>query len=193
MTLPEPDWHRYVLPNQQPGPGMAPVGDPTRWGVSHDTLIPATGVQDSTQILAIATRDAYSRAWSLFGNLTLPAELWNTGAGVDIALDMVMGVGQAQITQRLALFAGSASGGATTTITALCEAQYLPNGGVYESVTQVVNGIPMQTRSFAAVGALVGQSINIRARYVISGVFASLPTTSNLSLIVAPLAAGDKL
>jgi hypothetical protein len=183
-----PDWGRFGIapPNK-----YQPVGDPTRWGVSLDTLIPATGLVDTPQILQIQTRDPYSRAWSIFGTLTMTAELWGTGAGVDIDLDMVMGVGQAQITQRLVLFNGT---GVPATATALCEAQYLPNGGVYAAISgPALGAATRQTRAFAAVGAVIGQSINIRARYNIAGVFATLPQTTNLSLIVAPYAAGQGL
>jgi hypothetical protein len=183
----DPDWNRYLVRGQ----AAAHVGDPTRWGAQVETLIPATGEVTSTQVLAASTRDAYSRSWALLGTLELPAELWNAaiaGVGVSVSLDVSVGVGQTLLTQRLSLFEASgplATGG-------LCETQYLPRTagqGPYLAIN-TANGL---TRSFAAIGALVGQSINIRARYSIAAVFASLPARSLLSVIVCPFAAGEGL
>lgn len=185
QKVPPPDWDRYVMPQPPSGP---PVGDPTRWGAQLDTLIPATGLQTSTQILSATTRDGYSRSWSLIGSLSLHPDLWVAAAGIVVDLDIAMGVGQAVINQRLALFyAGQAS--------SLCNAQYLPNGGPYESIpsTSPSSGATLLTRSFAAIGALIGQSINIRARYTVAAVFPALPETSTITLILAPYAAGTKL
>lgn len=186
--MPDPDWARYVMPQQQPGPHLPPVGDPTRWGAQLDTIIPAAGLQSSTQILSAVTRDGYSRSWSLVGTLSLHPDLWVAAAGIIVDLDIAMGVGQAVISQRIALFyAGQAS--------SLCNAQYLPNGGPYEAIptTSPTTGTTLLARSFAAIGALVGQSINIRARYTVAAVFPALPESSNITLMIAPYAAGDKL
>lgn len=197
QKVPPPDWGRYVLDHHgqnAPGaPAQPPVGDPTRWGAELDTLIPASGLQDSRQILHVQTRDAYSRSWTLFGTLSLPADLWAAASGVGVSLEIDMGVGQTVLHQKLMLFLGNTPAGSLIGAGALCEAQYVIKGGVYQSFVQVTDGVPILTRSFAAVGALCGQSINIRARYDISGIFAQLPTISKIALIVAPYAAGEKL
>ena len=188
QRVPPPDWDRYVMPQQQPGPALPPVGDPTRWGAQLDTLIPATGLQQSSQILAASTNDAYSRSWSLIGTLSLHPDLWAAGARIIVSLEITQGVGQTHITQRLCLFDPSVAAG-------LCYTQYVPNGGPYESIPSAspTTGATLLTRSFAAVGALVGQSINIRARYVVAAVFPALPEISNLALLLTPYAAGEKL
>ena len=182
--LGDPDWDRYLIKG---GPAQPPVGDPTRWGSQTLTLVPAAGLQTSTQILAASTRDAYSRSWGMIGTLSLPSELWNAVAGVAVSLDVSMGVGQALLTQRIALFS------ALAVSQGLCITQYEANGGPYQSITDVVAGVPIQTRAFAAIGAIVGQSVNIRVRYSIAAAFASLPTTSELVIALTPFAAGQGL
>lgn len=171
-----------------PGDPDAPrVGDPTRWGAEIQTIIPATGLQVTQQVLAAATRDAYSRSWSMLGTLSLPPDLWNAASGITVSLEAVMGVGQAQIAQRISLFDPTQNGG-------LCYAQYLPNGGPYESIpSHSSDGAVILSRSFAAIGALIGQSINIRARYSVAAIFPALPAVSTLTIIVAPYAPGSKL
>lgn len=197
QRVPPPDWARYVMDSDAKhgpnAPAQPAVGDPTRWGAELDTLIPAAGIADSRQILHVQTRDAYSRSWTLFGTLSLPADLWVSATGVGVSLEIDMGVGQTVLHQKLMLFLGNTPAGSVIGAGALCQAQYVTNGGVYQSFVEVRDGIPILTRSFAAVGALCGQSINIRARYDISGIFAQLPTISKLALVVAPYAAGDKL
>lgn len=188
--MPDPDWDRYVMPHQQPGAHLPPVGDPTRWGASLQTLIPATGLQSSTQILAATTRDAYSRSWSLIGTLSLPIAIYGGGVSISVALEITQGVGQAQITQRIVLY----SGGLTPVGSGLIVTQYYPNGGVYEGIVSAspLTGAPYYTKSFAAIGALVGQSINIRAAYTCAAL-PGLPDVSDITLLLAPYAAGDKL
>src|SRR6266571_7387708 len=146
----EPDWGRAkVVP-----PGLpSPLGDPTRWGSQALTLLPVTLVNAfSEQIVFAATRDAYSRSWSLLGTLTLPQATWN-GAGafpggpfdLIVALDITMGVGQAAIEQQIILMCGSnASVG-------LCNTQNAINGGPYLSIFP---DAILETRPFAAIGAL---------------------------------------
>ena len=179
-----PDWERYGI---RPPNAFQKVGDPTRWGVQLDTTIPAAGLQNSTQILQAQTRDAYSRSWSLIGTLALHPDLWGAAAGVEVSLEVVMGVGQAQISQRIALFYGTGFPGA------LCEGQYLPNGGPYQAIPLTIGSTTVLSRPFAAIGAIVGQAINIRARYNIAGVFPALPAPSNLAIMLTPYAAGEGL
>lgn len=185
----DPDWDRYLVDAGKKG---LPVGDPTRWGSQAFTRID-TSVPDqpSTQVLQASTLDSYSRSWALLGTLTLPPDLWNAAAFVEVTLEIIMGVGQAQVTHRIVLFSAAPAGG-------LCYTQYIVNGGPYKSVpVAAVGGNPTyttdQSRAFAAIGALIGQSINIRAIYQIGAVTAQLPTTSVLNVILTPFAAGKGL
>lgn len=201
--LPEgnkPDWDRYLVKSDG---NVAPVGDPTRWGAMVNTplVAPAVGTSESQspQILAIATRDPYARNWAVLGNLTLPRITWRTPAGVGTAfcrLELVMGVGQIQMTQAIVLADCAAQVG-------LCYQQFIDNGGPYDDINVIptTSGDPAgalydETRSFAIIGGLVGQSINIRAQYVVSNPnppSRGLPCTARLELIVTPFAAGKGL
>ena len=186
----DPDWDRYLVDAGKKG---LPVGDPTRWGSQVLTRIDLnlTADQQSQQVLQVSTIDSYSRSWALLGSLTLPPDLWNAASAVEVSLDCTMGVGQAQVTQRLVLFSAVPAGG-------LCYNQYLPNGGPYKGIPVAAVGgnttyTTDQSRAFAAIGALVGQSINVRVNYSIGFATTQLPTTSILNVIVAPYAAGKGL
>lgn len=181
----DPDWQRFGI--KPPGAAM-PVGDPTRWGAQVVTALADTGVQftNTAQLLQIATRDGYSRSWSAIGTLSMPPASW---LGNDWSCDLLitLGVGQVQITQAISLYAGlspSPAGG-------LCVTQHVLNGGPYDSL--VVAGL--ETRSFAIIAGLVGQSFAVRARYVASAFppTSGWPTSSNLSMIITPYAAGEGL
>lgn len=185
-----PDWGRALVP---PASVVQPVGDPTRWGASGITLLsaPGTGEVFATQIIQAATRDGYSRSWSLNGSLSLPADLWNY-AFTSVALEIQMGVGQAQVLHKISLFEGTPVGG-------LCYTQYFPNGGPYLAYStptlSTVGGTIDRTRCFAAIGALIGSTINIRAVYTIgaAGAPAVFPTRSQINLVLSPFAAGHGL
>lgn len=191
----DPDWGRYAVTANQ---SMLPVGDPTRWGARVDTLIPLPvavgGEQQTAQILQMATRDQYSRSWALLGNLTMPMITWQTPTcEVTCTLAITMGVGQIQIDQYvlLANFSGQ---------TGLCFQQDVSNGGPYVATRfnptrsgDSAGFLYDEARSFAIIGGLVGQSINIRAIYRsnIAAFVRGIPTTARLELIVTPFAAGE--
>lgn len=183
----DPDWGRVLV---TAGQKSLPVGDPTKWGSQVPTLLPATLVQEfSTQIVLAATRDAYSRSWALVGTLTLPQATWNAAGtfpagpfALIVALELVMGVGQAQVTQDIILMCGN------NPTVGLCNTQNAINGGPYLST---FGGPPDfdESRPFAAIGALIGNQINVRARYI-GGTNVGLPTTSICTAIVTPFAPG---
>lgn len=191
----DPDWDRYSVATAK----IAPVGDPTRWGARVDTLIPlptSPGDSLAAQILAVATNDNYSRAWSLLGNLTLPMITWQTAtAEVACVLEISLGVGQIQIDHNIVLANCNGQKG-------LCFQQDIANAGPYIAYRRIPTRsgdaggfIYDETRSFAIIGGLVGQSINVRARFS-SGIAANvrgIPTTARLELIVTPYAAGEGL
>lgn len=186
----DPDWDRVLV---DAGKKIGPLGDPTKWGSQVPTVLDAALIQKfSEQIVMVQTRDAYSRSWALLGSLTLPQATWNAAGAfpagpfpIVVAVEVVMGVGQAQVTHDLILTCGlNANVG-------LCNTQNAINGGPYLST---FGGPPdfLETRPFAAIGALVGNVINVRARYI-GGTNVGLPTTSICTALVTPYAPGAGL
>ncbi len=183
-----PDWDRVLV---DAGKKIVPLGDPTRWGAAVPTFLPATlgANQFSEQIIMAQTRDAYSRSWAVVGALTLPQATWNVAgvfpAGpypIVVALEIVMGVGQAQVTHDIILTCG------LNAAVGLCNTQNAINGGPYMST---FGGPPNfdESRPFAAIGSLIGNSISIRARYI-GGTNVGLPATSLCTVLVTPFAPG---
>lgn len=196
-SIPDPDWDRYVMPAQQPGAQVPPVGDPTRWGAQDSTNVVLNAFnQSSAQIIQITTHDPYSRAWSVLGALTMPVSVWDAATAAILAsLVVTMGVGQTKIVHKICLWS---AGGAVGSPGGLCYQQDLKQGGPYlapDTVLRTINGVVIayQTRAFAAVGALVGQSISIVAEYGTLGVNPELPAPAEVAVIATPYAAGEKL
>lgn len=183
--MPDPDWERYRVAS---GGDVPPVGDPTRWGATSLTNPPVGQVAYTPPLIALGTRDPYSRSWSLLGSLGMVLAAWDNVCFVD--LECTMGVGQIQIVQWISLLNGDWRNG-------LCETQALfsmgYNTGAYargtgpfrEQRDPITNNV---VRSFAAVGALVGQSITVRARIQVDRA-----TPVQIGLIVTPYAAGEGL
>jgi len=189
----DPDWGRFGI---KPPNTFQKVGDPTRWGAADSTNIVENSIQESSaQILQLVTRDPYARPWSIIGTLSMPVSVWTT-AQMIASIFMVQGVGQIQLTQEIALWIGTGSAGGPG---GLCYQQDSLNGGPYITTptffvnvrgTQVV----YETRAFAIIGGLVGQSIAVRARYgIITAPNPDLPAPAVLSLIANPIAAGTGL
>ena len=197
-----PDWRRFGI--KPPNAGN-PVGDPTRWGVQ--VITPLVDVNPpkpiyTGQILQIATRDGYSRSWSLVGTLGLNGVIWN-GVGsppqiqVEVSLEVTMGVGQAQMTQQIGLLVPAVPKVAPeVSIPAggLCVTQFFDNGGPF-LYSGTFDGAPVIYRSFAIVGGLVGSSIQVRARDLTAPFppTTGLPSSAILTLIATPYAAGEGL
>lgn len=194
-----PDWGRYLVP---PASKVQPVGDPTRWGASALTLLQtptATAAFPSTQIIQSATRDGYSRSWGLNGTLSLPTPLWQpvlvSGCLLIVVLQVQMGVGQVQVLHEITLFHSGIVPPA-----GLCMSQYDLNGGVYEPyltpTLSSVAGTTDLTFAFAAIGALIGSTINIRVKYTTGAAPvppAVFPCQSQVNLVLTPFAAGEGL
>ena len=194
----DPDWERYKVTKDGVS---APVGDPTRWGaqifVPLDDAVPEL---TSPQILQVSTRDAYSRSWTVLGTLTLPKVTWNT-ADLFVELLITLGVGQVQVTHAIVLMhpanvlppAGLPSIGRG----GLCLDQYLFFGGPYDAIREpdTAGNLSLESRAFAIVGGLIGQSVSVRAKYLVGSLppTPGFPTVSRLALIVAPYAAGEGL
>lgn len=187
----DPDWDRYKVnsraTNTSPG---AKLGLPLRWGARINTQVPAAFVETATeQFLRVQTDDTYSRSWSLLGTLRLPQVTWTVVVApfpLAVLLEVTQGVGQATIVQNIVL----AVGGSPTA--GLCNTQHVNNGGPYFSQFSGPGGI-FETRPFAAIGALIGNAIAIRARYVGFPPFTGLPDECVLDAIVTPYAAGQGL
>jgi hypothetical protein len=187
----QPDWGRFTV---DPGAiANQPLGDPTRWGTRVPTLLPATLTEKfSDQIVFAAARGPYSRSWAIVGNLKLPQATWNAPgifpAGpfpLIVALDIVQGVGQTQIDQQIILMCGNNPN------VGLCNTQNAINGGPYLSQFDTTPPFD-EARSFSAIGALVGSTINIRARFI-GGTNVGLPTTAQCEILLTPFAAGTGL
>jgi hypothetical protein len=182
-----PDWDRALVDAGKKG---LPLGDPTKWGSQVPTVLPLTLVEQfSDQIIMAQTRDAYARSWAVIGTLTLPQATWNAAGAFPagpfpliVALEIIMGVGQASVKHDIILTCG------TNATVGLCNTQNAINGGPYLST---FGGPPNfdESRPFAAIGALIGNTITARARYI-GGTNVGLPTTSILTAIVTPFAPG---
>jgi hypothetical protein len=185
--LGDPDWGRVRVDTKKMG---TPLGDPTKWGSDVPTLLEAALVEVfSAQIVFAQTRDAYSRSWAVVGQLTLPQATWNAPGifpggpfSLTVALEIVMGVGQTTIKHNIILMCGN------NPLVGLCNTQNAINGGPYLAT---FGGPPNfdESRPFAAIGALIGNNLNVRARYI-GGTNDGLPATSNCSAIVTPFAPG---
>ena len=185
--LPDPDWDRYVLPGANP---KIKLGSPVRWGASAQANVPAALLETPTeQFLRIQTADAYSRSWSIIGTVQMPSAIWAVTVApfsLAVLLEVSQGAGQTTIRQNLVLaVGGNPTGG-------LCNTQHVNNGGPYFSEFSGP-GNTIETRPFAAIGALVGNGIAIRARFIGFAPFTGLPATPIVSAIVTPYAAGEGL
>jgi hypothetical protein len=184
----QPEWERVRV---DPGAAKSPLGDPTRWGSQVPTLLGATLVNEfSGQIVIAATKDPYARSWSIVGALTLPQATWNAPAvfpggpfPLIVALEVTQGVGQTAVVHQIILMCGNLP------TVGLCNTQNAINGGPYLSTFP---DAVTETRPFAAIGALVGNMINVRARYI-GGTNIGLPTTALISALLTPYAAGTGL
>lgn len=183
----DPDWGRFAISAPTDG---APVGDPTRWGAQVQTILPTADVDRlilTQQIINVGTQDGYSRSWALLGTLGLPITAWSAPMAID--LEIVMGVGQVQILQRIALKRGGAD-----PFRGLCYSQHEYNGGPYPHMTTYFpTGVAEEVRSFAIIGGLIGQMITVRGVYSYSVGTAGVAGNSRLAAIVTPYAAGEGL
>lgn len=190
MGLAPPDWGRVQVNTAGAG---KPVGDPTQWGAAALTPLDVTlNNAFSEQFIQAGTQDTYARSWAVIGTLRLPQATWNEPgtfpAGpfpLVVALDVVMGVGQLQLEHQIILMCGA------NPSVGLCNTQNAINGGPYLS-TFDANAPHDEIRPFAAIGALIGHTIQVRARYI-GGTNTGLPTTAQIQALITPFAAGTGL
>lgn len=204
--MPQPDWARVLVNTDQK---KMPVGDPAFWGNTVTTLIDASPSAPvpfspyllySEQILLAHASDRYARSWSLSGTLTIDAQMWGesgripSGTFIDpsettrlqVFLSVLQGIEKVTIEHQICLM----SGGDPTNI-GLCNNQCVTNGGPYVPLSPLPEGGEVG-RSFAAVGALIGNTITVRAIFLRGGTPGSqgfLPQAT-ISLLLAPYAPG---
>lgn len=154
----------------------------TNGGVTVNTQ---ARVIQGPQILQTKTRDAYARSWSLIGSVSMPFAGWELPNGLDatapmnpdpgarddlisVWLEITQGVGLALVTNLVLLTAG-----ATSQRWGLIQQQTAFNNGPYGETLLVpaappeYRGIDLSSygyrqRSFAMIGALVGNQISVR-------------------------------
>lgn len=188
----DPDWGRFGI---KPPNTYEKVGDPTRWGGRDQTVLANNAlVESSAQIVQVASRDLYSRTWSMLGVLTMPQTAFDEPQVVAELL-VTMGVGQVQIVHKIPLWYGTGIGGAS-----LCFDQDAANGGVYSNGDHYLmpnvagTQITYSDKCFCIVGGLLGQTVSARVRYLIAGgAMPDLPAPCFLTLIVNPFSAGQGL
>lgn len=196
QAMPPPDWGRVLVNTAQK---KAPAGDPTLWGNTVTTLIDEVSFEAhppmttfySEQIVMAKAADQYSRSWSVTGAVSLPPVVWGMtpanppigltppdGTTFSVYLSVLQGMEKVTIEHVILLACGGSFG--------LCNAQSTVNNGPYVPTTPDPN---LETRAFAAIGALIGNSIAMRAVFVRSGDESFIPRAT-ISLMVAPAAAG---
>lgn len=205
--MPDPDWGNVLV---HPDQKKMPVGDPTLWGntvttvIDSDPLYPTwtPRVINGDQIVLAQAADRYARSWSLIGMVTAPQDAWNdpgpaTPPGfsqkvtfadtpvLEVWLSVVVGIEKIAFEQQILLMSGNLWG--------LCAQQYSGNQGPYGATfTSPLAEQGQQSRSFAAIGALVGNTISVRGIYVRGGVLGSQGIVANASLavMITPYAPG---
>lgn len=215
MAMPPPDFARVTV--NQPAP--KPVGSPRLWGNEITTQIDTAGAAfgqtiGSGQIVLAQAADHYSRSWSLLGNVTMPISYWDIPSAevapptdpfavqhgaverddmIGVWLEITQGIEMMTTMQYVLL-----SSGATSQRWGLIPNQFTTNGGPYGQSQQRGNYPPpfagqfVATRSFAMIGALVGNSISVRALYVRGGVLGEAPNLRQITtqLLITPYAPG---
>jgi len=219
-TPPAPEWSR--VPGAQAL--VMPVGDPTVWSGTVTTQIDSDPLLGNTarvvgggQILLAQGADRYARSWTIVGALTMVPGAWQlarsslvpgnpldtveNGDTLSVWLEVTQGIGQVSLTQLVLLNVGDDSSGL-----GLVHDQCVVNGGVYgqtypafSAVVPVINpfGSPLAiSRSFACVGAWVGNTVSVRALYArgsdgAGGILSpgAVPSAT-LSLLMTPYAPG---
>ena len=205
--MPNPDWGGVIV---QPNQKRMPAGDPTLWGGAVTTLIDNDPVLGSTprafygsQIILAQAADRYARSWSLSGAVTLPTGWWESDTAVQpiiapipaimgvtalyVLLSIVQGTEKITVEHQILL----AAGGRNTNI-GLCNNQNCSNGGPYMPtyVDPTDSAGSTATYPFAAIGALVGNTVTVRAFFCRGAAGATIPQAT-VSCLLTPYAPGS--
>jgi hypothetical protein len=209
--MPDPDWGNVLI---HPDQKKMPVGDPTLWANTVTTLVDQDPILGNTprtiqgdQIVLVQAADRYSRSWSLNGLVFTSTDAWNSFASsanpptspydagardlnnLAIWLSITQGIEKITFEQQILLMAGN-----TSANYGLCNNQFTLNNGPYG---ELYNSLPpsesdQQGRAFAAIGALIGNTISIRPIITRGGVPGSqgIVGSVTISLILTPYAPG---
>lgn len=156
-----PDWARVgvVSPDHQ----LSALGDATRWGAQLLQHLPGSPniatfpgqVLSNEQVLTVACRDQYPRAWTLSGTLNVPESMWalpdGIGPGMFLsALAVTVGLGQTSFVQ-------------VFNVRAIVNADapfYFPSE--YAGITSAGSLAPLNTRPYVIPGAIIGKTVQVR-------------------------------
>jgi hypothetical protein len=201
--MPDPDWVRVMV---HPDQKKKAVGDPTLWGnvvrvlIDDDPVLPPNGVYTSPQIVLAQASDHYTRSWSLTGAVTAPNDVWNdpnpfpppaslvqpAGPRLSVYLAISQGSEKVTIEQVITLLFGG-----DVNNVGLCNNQSSAHGGPY--LPGNTADLTQQTRPFAAIGALIGNTVNVRALLVRSLASGGIVPNVTISAMITPYAPGAGL
>lgn len=213
--MPDPDWGNVLV---HPDQKKMPVGDPTLWANTITTPIDTDPLVGSTprviygdQIILAQAADRYARSWSLLGNVFLPLPAWTTDTDTNppayigeidalspmaVWLSIVQGIEKVTIEQQILLMSGGVDPLTGAGNFGLCNNQFSAVGGPYGATFNenppVISATLQQGRSFATIGALIGNTISVRAIFTRGGVIgqpADIPNAT-VSLLLTPYAPG---
>jgi hypothetical protein len=173
------DWDRYRVDSraqQQTGAGYTRLGDPTNWGRERSFTLRkgVTGYDKSGAMVRAQCTDGYARAWYLSGTLevsdvlfesTPPDVIWN------VQLEIIQGVGQAIINQRLSV----------RRMITIAASVYDPTplGNARKSYPWVVSG------------GIFAQAVSVQTISLYTGEGPGPDETIKVAMALGPIAAGD--
>lgn len=206
QPMPDPDWGRVLVNTAQK---KAPSGDPTLWANTITTLIDdaAEGADPraiyGAQIVLAQAADRYARSWSISGALTLTEDAWFAAPtslppdaptaefgrpDLAVYLSITQGIEKVTLEHQICLMYGG-----TSSNTGLCNNQCTINGGPYLPIQAGVlpTGKKVQSRAFAAIGSLIGNTISVRGLFVRYNHGEIDIPSATISLLLTPHAAGS--
>lgn len=195
----------FGLVTVNPGKAGMPVGDPRLWANQVTTLVDDDPILTNTpriitgnQIIAAAAADRYARSWSLSGAVTMPSAAWNgnvapavapsfpdagTSNRFEVWISVLQGLEMVTIEHLILLAVGGSPA------FGLCNTQWSAQGGPYGATfTSPLAEQGQQSRAFAAIGSLIGNTISARAIFV-RGSGGQIPSAA-VALMVTPYAPG---
>jgi hypothetical protein len=174
------DWVKYAAgilsrANDTVGTSWSPIGDPTRWGSRDDVTLPVVGegsvaVVATQQLVRVQAIDKYSRNFQIIGNIALPQTVWDLdAAGLQIGLQVTMGVGQAALLQTFNVRA----------LIAQAAPWYIDGGG----------GAGNVVKAFTVSGGVVGNTVNAVVVFTLAATLAGA-VSAGAELQLSPFSAG---
>ena len=170
------DWGKAQVDSRaqhQSGDGFTRLGDATNWGRERSFTLARNAADTSAMVRAQCT-DGYARAWYLTGSLEISDALYDsTPPSViwDAQLEIIQGVGQAIVTQRLNL----------RRLIGLAASVYdpTPTGAARNSWPWVVSG------------GIFAHAVSVRTIVAYGGPEVLPDETFRIAMALGPIAAGD--